>query len=253
MKSTVKTNLLYGSGPGAEAVVFNRLEGVPFRADTKPPFASIGMHVGRLGPVLPSFAERLTEWVFHLQELSGRCCYAVVTPSVWRAHPDGSERPVSRHTRGQAIDIGGVWWGRDDGVTAWGYSQRRREAIAVEATLRLLFGTVLGPASNEAHADHWHVDSGRAPLVSWSELRQSQLGTRKVEVVYLQEACAHVHGVELVSDGIWGPKTAAAVSRVVSSLRSPSADIRDPEAYLAFNVATALRGFGQLERASNNA
>lgn len=248
MQKTIGTDRLHGSPPGTQAFIFDEVAGVEYRADVVRPYNTYGSTVRKLGPVLHDFYDRLDDWTFQVQELSGRRLAAVVSCSVWRRHPPRSARPVSSHTMGRGIDIGGVWWSRDDGITAWGYGDRRREAVALEATMRLYFGTVLGPTANKSHADHWHCDTCKPPAITWSELSQSARGIRKVEVVYLQESCSVVHGQQLEVDGIWGEQTRRAVHRVVSTLRVSSHDIRDPETYLAYNVATALVGFAQVEQ-----
>lgn len=247
MRRTITTNLFHGLPSGAPGVLFDEVAGVPVRADIEPPFGSYGQRPRHVGPVVPAFLDRLGDWIFQLQDLSGRRLDAVVACSVWRRHRAGSERPVSSHSRGRGLDIGGVWWSPDDGVTAAGYGQRRREAVSVEATLRLIFGTVLGPSANRQHADHWHVDDIRSPGITRTELQQSACGQRRVEVVYLQESCNVVHGQDVDVDGIWGAETDRAVARVVRGLRTSTGDIRDPETYLGFLVATALVGFGQIE------
>jgi hypothetical protein len=246
MQTLKTTDKLLNSPPSTAAVLFDAVAGVQVRADVKRPYDTYGTPIKHVGPVLPNFMNTIEDWVMELQRLAAKSIEALVLCSVWRAAKEGEK--VNRHAEGQAMDIGGVWWNLRDGITAWGYGSRRREAVALEATLRLHFGTVLGPTSNKAHAKHWHVDTGKEPAITPDELAASKGGVRKVEIVYLQDACSTVHGLKVVQDGLWGPKTEAAVCDVLAELVSSlKPDITAPEVYRAFNVATALVGFGHVE------
>ena len=244
MRRMVSDGQLYDSN-GGDAFLFSAAGDIPLRADIAHPYNTYGREVFRLGPVRERFLSRLDDLARHLVSLSGRSVEAIVTCSVFRRYPGRGS--VSRHALGQAIDIGGVWWTAEDGTTAWDYAADRRRAVAVESTMRLFFGTVLGPTANRKHRDHWHLDTGKTPSITWRELRQSADGRRRVEVVYLQEACSVIHNIPLALDGIWGPRTASAVGRVLAATRAPQ-DIRNPEAYVAFCTASALVGFGQVEQ-----
>jgi hypothetical protein len=237
MHRRILTNAIWGSPSGTPAVLFDSVSGVSFRADVVPPFRTYGIRVRRLGPITLGAYEAIGAWIDDLQRLSDRVLSAVVACSVWRPHAEGR---FSRHPMGQAIDIAGVWWDRCDGVSACRYGMRRRVAVGIEATMRLHFGTVLGPTADRRHGDHWHCDVGRAPQITVHELAQSAKGTRKVEVVFLQEACTIVHGKRLKPDGVWGPKTMTAVGEVTSSIDGLSfEDITQSWAYAAFLTTTA--------------
>lgn len=248
MRRRTSSDRLHGSGSGRgdDAFVFTMAGGIQLNTDVVHPYNAFGRPAVKLGPVRRSFLSRLDTWAGHLADLSDCNVAAISVCSVYRPHTGSGE--VSRHAEGLAADVGGVWWAPDDGTTAWDYAADRRRAVAVESTMRLFFGTVLGPTSNRRHRDHWHVDCGKVPGITWRELRHSADGRRRIEVVYLQEACRVVHGVPLALDGIWGPRTAAAVGRVLDATRAPR-DIRNPEAFVAFATATALVGFGQVELA----
>lgn len=119
--------------------------------------------------------------------------------------------------------------------------------------MRLHFGTVLGPTANVSHLNHWHVDIGKPPAITVRELARSAKGHRMVEVVYIQEACSVVHGIPLVLDGIWGPRTMDGFSRVLRSMDyGPLPNITTPYVYDAFNAATAHVGFGAIEQVSRD-
>lgn len=71
---------------------------------------------------------------------------------------------VSEHGRGRAIDIAG--FRLKDGSTLsvlndWGKGKRGRILRKLHADACGPFGTVLGPDSDAAHADHFHFDTAR--------------------------------------------------------------------------------------------
>ena len=251
MQTTTTTDQLDGSPPETLAIMFNTVSGVDIRADVTAPYNTFGVSVRPRGPVLPEFMNVLEDYVEDLQRLAARRIDALVLCSVWRAAKPGER--FNRHAEGRAIDIGGVWWKGQEierqRVAAWDYNDDRKRSIAVEAVARMHFGTVLGPASNKAHAHHWHVDTGKEPEITERELQQSEGGERKIEVVALQDACRVVHGIDVGKlDGRWGPKTDAGVSRVLEGLDvDTDLDIISPATYQAFNLATALVGFGIVE------
>jgi hypothetical protein len=226
---------------------FNEALGITIRADVTHPYDQFGTTVRKVGPVLPEMMDTIEAFLRDLQQLSARKVEALTLCSVWRPAKEGERR--NRHAEGKAIDIGGVWWDRRDGITAWGYGAQRKQAVAFEAVQRIHFGTCLGPTSNQQHANHWHDDIGKEPGITPSELAASQRRERKVEVVFVQDACSTVHGIPLKLDGWWGDLTEAAVNQVLRGLDGVDLDldITIPMTYKAFCVATALVGFGVLE------
>lgn len=248
---TTTSTKLWGSPPGATAIEFNSVSGIEVRADVVKPYGTFGKPVRPRGPVLPTFYNTVEDWVDELQRLAGKKLVALVLCSVWREAKEGDR--INRHAEGKAMDIGGVWWNRDDGVTASKYyGSRHKEAVGVEASMRMFFGTVLGPSSNKAHGGenaHWHVDTGKATEISPDELRDSRRGVRKVEIVYVQDAITSVHGMDCGRiDGQWGPKTAAAFEVLMSTVNAHMINISVPTVYRAFNLATALVAFGHIEQ-----
>lgn len=254
MRRVITTNKLDRLPPSTPAFMFDEAAGVECRADVRPPFSTFGTSVRYLGPVLPEAIDALDTFATELQRLFARHLRALVFANVWRKKLPGEH--VNRHAEGRAFDLAGVWWNEIEGLTAADYGKRRKEAIAVEACLRLVFPTVLGPASNRAHGGerpHWHVNVVEEPIepaITEKELADSKRGVRKVEVVYLQDACNTVHGIDVGScDGWYGPKTSQGVNRILSQLDFiGSPEISNPDAYQAVNIATALVGAGQLEK-----
>lgn len=245
MQRLTTTDKLLNSPPGTAAMMFNQVVGVDIRADVIHPFNTLGNTVRHVGPVLPVMMNTLEDFLQELQILSARKVEALTLCSVWRAAKEGER--WNRHAEGKAIDIGGLWWDRREGITAWHYGRQRQEAVAFEAVQRIHFGTVLGPTSNQDHANHWHCDIGKDPAITPSELQASRDGTRRVEVVYLQDACSTIHGIPLELDGKWGDLTEGAMKYVLGQLEGADLDITNPTTYRMFNVATALVGFGQVE------
>ena len=71
---------------------------------------------------------------------------------------------LSEHGRGRAVDIGGIQLknGRELTVlTDWGRGTAGQQLRAMWKAACGPFGTVLGPESNAAHRDHFHVDTAR--------------------------------------------------------------------------------------------
>ncbi len=71
---------------------------------------------------------------------------------------------ISEHGKGRAIDVAGV--GMKDGseinvLTHWGRGWRGRALRQMHARACGPFGTVLGPAADRYHRDHFHFDTAR--------------------------------------------------------------------------------------------
>ena len=71
---------------------------------------------------------------------------------------------ISEHGRGKAVDIGGFVLNDGEVLNVlwhWGRGARGRILQAVQWTACQSFGTVVGPAADRAHRDHFHVDTAR--------------------------------------------------------------------------------------------
>jgi len=246
MQRSITTDKLLHQPPGTAAVLFNSVRAVQVRADVKSPYDTFGTAVRHVGPVLPETMETFENWVTEFQRLAHIELSAVVLCSVWREAKVGEV--INRHAEGLALDIGGVWLSRLKGITAWGYSRDRERAVGLEASLRLFFGTVLGPTANKDHAHHWHVDLGKAVGLTAGEIEESRRW-RKVEVVFIQDGLVTLFSHRgLAIDGSYGPKTKAAVGSILAELGYSDGDITNPSAYKAFLRAAVYVGWGVVEK-----
>ena len=81
-----------------------------------------------------------------------------------RVGGSATNNKLSEHGRGRAVDIGGIQLknGRELTVlTDWGKGTAGEQLKAMWRAACGPFGTVLGPAANAAHRDHFHVDTAR--------------------------------------------------------------------------------------------
>ncbi|MFZ3580557.1 extensin family protein [Loktanella sp. DJP18] len=81
-----------------------------------------------------------------------------------RVGGSATNNKLSEHGRGRAVDIGGIQL--KDGraltvLTDWGSGTAGQQLKAMWKAACGPFGTVLGPAANAAHRDHFHVDTAR--------------------------------------------------------------------------------------------
>ena len=81
-----------------------------------------------------------------------------------RVGGSATNNKLSEHGRGRAVDIGGIQLknGRELTVlTDWNKGTAGQQLKAMWKAACGPFGTVLGPAANAAHRDHFHVDTAR--------------------------------------------------------------------------------------------
>jgi hypothetical protein len=221
-----------GAAQEREMVTFTSVGGVQinYDRDSHKDYGTRGRPITSGGPVTPEFFAALSRW---MAELKISCPWGVpqllVTGGI---KGDGH----GRHGEGRAIDVDGLWWA-DREIVALNAEKQPLLYLAVDATLRLYFGVVLDFWYNLQHRDHWHVDDAQAP--GWQPTRS--------RVVFMQAALNHVWGVkpELVIDGVFGPRTAAAASAVLAQLPSKDGLPGLPGQWGEFLLATAANGFGR--------
>ncbi|MEO0357044.1 MAG: extensin family protein [Pseudomonadota bacterium] len=90
--------------------------------------------------------------------------YQVAAHYVCRTRYNRPTAKLSEHARGKAIDISGFVMG--DGrqislIQDWGNGRPGTILRRMHDTACGIFGTVLGPNANAAHADHFHFDTAR--------------------------------------------------------------------------------------------
>ncbi|HSK92185.1 MAG TPA: hypothetical protein VK875_12830 [Euzebyales bacterium] len=122
------------------------------------------------------------------------------------------------HGLGRAFDLDIVRWrnvtcGPIYGHHGHGRRIVRRRYIGVDAVARRWFKYVLDGWYNNAHRDHIHLDDGGGALVFNVTYRS--------DVVFIQAAANVMMGAGLAIDGIYGPKTNAAFTRMKNRLGIP--------------------------------
>jgi hypothetical protein len=117
------------------------------------------------------------------------------------------EKPGA-HGRGRAFDLDALFWPERTFV-ALSYPQDRRFYLAVEAVLRMHFGTVLSYHYNPAHRDHLHLDD-LTPTGFVPEHRS--------RVLFLQMALTHLFDRPVAIDGLVGPETRGAARQLLATL-----------------------------------
>ncbi|SLN69910.1 hypothetical protein ROA7023_03397 [Roseisalinus antarcticus] len=81
-----------------------------------------------------------------------------------RSRNNVSGARLSEHAFGRAIDIGAVRLRDGSSISVlngWGTSDDGRQLRQMHQAACGIFGTVLGPAANRAHRDHFHFDTAR--------------------------------------------------------------------------------------------
>jgi hypothetical protein len=160
------------------------------------------------------------------------------------AYVPREKKPGDRHAIGTAFDLSGFSFADAAGAWFWELWHKHKaspkEALAIEAVLRLHCPQVLGPWYNTAHEDHWHCDD-RAGAAGFQ-------ARSKADVRFLQAALRHVWDLEPGSiDGDLGPKTLVAATRALDEIGQPEV-IERPEVWRAWLNATAHGGLGIAER-----
>ena len=151
------------SAPGCQAVGSVRLDRLAGDRDAS-------FTLANLGPVACPLAQAFAGWARYgvdraARQMLGSPLARIETMGSYSCRSVAGTTRLSAHSRAEAIDIGGFVLadGRRVSVKAgWnGASDQERAFLrTVHASACKRFGTVLGPAYNSAHADHFHVELG---------------------------------------------------------------------------------------------
>jgi hypothetical protein len=132
-----------------------------------------------------------------------------------------------RYANGQYID------------TNWSWRQstsHKRRYVALAASLRYWFGTVITWGYDTSHENHIHFDNG----VSVPPIRTGA----ETDTLIVQMACNYLNGESLVIDGDWGSLTEAAYGRLLSDFRmtcySPKTNLLHARFFLDLIAAHGL-------------
>lgn len=137
-----------------------------------------------------------------------------------------------QHGIGRAFDLDGIFWAEKK-LIAIEYPKKPHLYLAVESVLRKHFGTVLNYNYNNAHKDHFHIDTG-------SSVKFEKMSKSRVE--YLQATMFYIHGFQVGIDGIWGPETQSVSSAVLNELGIVGG-LFNIDNWLEFLTLSATKGF----------
>lgn len=104
-----------------------------------------------------------------------------------------------QHAKGIAIDVDGIIVGGKN-FMALSAPDNWQRYLALEATLRQVFGQVLNYDYNKAHRDHWHCD-----LSQGNGFRKHS----RAQTLFMQRALNTFWDAGLRLDGEYGPLTSA--------------------------------------------
>jgi hypothetical protein len=151
------------------------------------------------------------------------------------------------HSLGRAMDISAIWFTNSNGIdTNYNWQApsiaEQRRYLAIVATCRMYFSTVLAYYYNAAHHDHVHVDMGTAPVVPLDYNLTSDRGLLKL-MCNLQLGYSFV-----VDDGTWTWDHINAVLSLLSTMGmnclNPFTNIWHMWAFLANVASQAGGGYG---------
>jgi hypothetical protein len=222
---------------------------------------------GRTRRLAPVFLKRLEAAIAELYWLTyGTLGPLTAITSGGAAVPQSARRgPNDRHVRGIAFDLGGLFWkGHQDGRAEYaglgevltclavaqdyhagqgpdhfdGQLQAHRLYLGCEAVFRRSFGTVLGIHYNQAHWNHWHLDTG-SKVGYWPTGRGAN-----TRVTFAQLALRDIWGLyDGKIDADAGPKTRKAITALRGQLSL--GPLTNPTAWSQFLLLTAMAAFNR--------
>lgn len=198
----------------------------------------------RISPaVSPYYARSTSEFEEKLDRFSYNL--AVAPPARygrlrWIATAGAYVNKPGYHGLGRAFDLDIVQW-RHAACRPLRYHHassrlaRRRRYIAVDALARRWFKYVLDAWYNAAHRDHMHLDDGGGALVFNPGYRS--------DTVFIQRTANVMIRANLVIDGIYGPLTDRAFTRMKRRVDVPNRVSVSPRVYRRFLWRVAIHAF----------
>ena len=209
---------------------------------------NIGVHGGAHSEVFNTgFHNLCSDWIVYFNDAVVRTTVGWTVNWVGDIGVTACDDASSFHFDGRAFDLTAILftngsridmnrdWRRVSGNSCYSLALRRRY-LAVAASLRRYFQTVLTGWYNAAHGNHIHFDNGSAigPLRDGAES----------DTKLVQAACNYLNGENLAIDGAWGPLTEAAFDRLRLDLNMGCKNIRgslaDTRAFLTLVAKTGM-------------
>lgn len=179
------------------------------------------------------FLRQCTECFSELQRVLSKHKFEV--SQVWSGGVGRAGTGVSYHHRNRAFDLDALIFKDGSKWVADTIPARPFMYLAIEAGLRLHFGTVLNFDYNQAHQDHLHFDNGTLPRFK----RDARSHT-----LFVQHALMKLYNQSVGSagaDGVYGPETEQALNRVRQNLKiGPLSDKDNWFAFLRISADMAL-------------
>lgn len=150
---------------------------------------------------------------------------------IWSGGVGREGSGTSYHYKNRAFDLDALIFADGTRWVANTFPERPFLYLAIEAVLRLHFGTVLNHDYNKAHEDHLHFDNGTAPRFKRDA---------RSHVIFVQYALAKLFNQSVGdagADGVFGPETEQALNRVRRQLGVGS--LSENENWFAFLWAVA--------------
>ena len=186
---------------------------------------------------------KLREWIGDLSYYAHRYGgYGRITRiGNYGSYPAGSVRE-SFHNTGEALDIAWIQWSTGqscrpcNGDLEVDDPTNRRRLVAVEASLRRRFGTVLNRGIDNHH-DHFHVDTGCPVGFRYRSSKNHRLFARDCIEAFTEASI----GYDITS---WTEADGEALSNLLDLMGMDCFDIeRNASEYLAFLAYIMMHGF----------
>lgn len=128
-----------------------------------------GFQLSNLGPVACPLADTLAAWARYgvdraAREVMGSALVRIETMGSYSCRTVAGSGRMSAHATAQAVDVAAFILADGRRVSVlddWGAGtpEERRFLQLVHASACKRFGTILGPAYNAAHRDHFHLEA----------------------------------------------------------------------------------------------
>ena len=190
-----------------------------------------------------AFADRLDQWALNTNHWIHQASPPTARRTITWIGEVGSmacHRPTAAHNRARGLDLCQLRLTDGDFVdmnaSHAGSLTHQRRYLAVAASLRRFFGTVLTRHYNAAHRDHIHVDD----LTAVAPIRTS----KRTDTTLVQSAANLLGGAAMPIDGVWGERTEAGYRHLLDAFgmacTAPKESVPDASLFLQLVVRTAL-------------